>query len=68
MILYLLPSSVFVAQGLNQTILLMAGQAFAGLIARGELIGSAVLVVIGIALIVLAPAKKSVERLSAPVT
>jgi uncharacterized protein DUF6632 len=48
--------------------MLMAGQAFARLIARGELIGSAVLVVIGIALIVLAPAKKSVERLSAPVT
>ena len=48
--------------------ILMAGQAFAGLIARGELIGSAVLVVIGIALIVLAPAKESVERLSVPVT
>jgi hypothetical protein len=48
--------------------MLMAGQAFAGLIARGELIGSAVLVVIGIALIVLAPAKEFVERLSAPVT
>src|SRR5580693_2092120 len=48
--------------------MLMAGQAFAGLIARGELIGSAVLVVIGIALIVLAPAKESVERLSVPVT
>ena len=48
--------------------MLMAGQAFAGLIARGELIGSAVLVVIGIALIVLAPAKESIERLSAPVT
>jgi hypothetical protein len=48
--------------------MLMAGQAFAKLIARGELIGSAVLVVIGIALIVLAPAKESVERLSAPVT
>ena len=48
--------------------ILMAGQAFAGLIARGELIGSAVLVVIAIALIVLAPAKVSVERLSAPVT
>lgn len=47
--------------------ILMAGQAFAGLIARGELIGSAVLFVIGIALIVLAPAKESVERLSAPV-
>src|SRR5580704_10289359 len=48
--------------------ILMAGQAFAGLIARGELIGSAVLVVIGVALIVLAPAKESVDRLSAPVT
>ena len=48
--------------------MLMAGQAFANLIARGDLIGSAVLVVIGIALIVLAPAKKSVERLSAQVT
>ena len=47
--------------------ILMAGQAFAGLIARGELIGSAALVAIGIALIVLAPAKQSVERLSAPV-
>jgi hypothetical protein len=47
--------------------MLMAGQAFAGLIARGELIGSAVLVVIGIALIVLAPGKESVERLVAPV-
>ena len=42
---------------------LMAGQAFANLIARGELIGSVVLVVIGIALIALAPAK-SVERVS----
>src|SRR6201997_973885 len=41
---------------------LMAGQAFASLIARGELIGSAVLVVIGMALIVLAPAKQGVER------
>jgi hypothetical protein len=40
--------------------ILMAGQAFAGLIARGELIGSAVLVVIGIALIVLAPGKTPV--------
>jgi hypothetical protein len=34
----------------------------------GLLVGSAVLVVIGVALIVLAPAKKSVERISAPVT
>ena len=41
---------------------LMAGQAFARLIARGELIGSAVLVVIGVALIVLAPSKHGVER------
>jgi hypothetical protein len=48
--------------------ILMAGQALAGLVARGELIGSAVLVVIGLALIVLAPAKESAERLSAPVT
>jgi hypothetical protein len=44
--------------------MLMAGQAFARLIARGELIGSAVLVAIGVALIVLAPAKQSVERAS----
>ena len=41
---------------------LMAGQAFARLIASGELIGSAVLVVIGLALIALAPAKQGVER------
>jgi len=47
--------------------MLMAGQAFAGLIARGELVGSAVLVVIGVALIVLAPAKQPVERVSAAV-
>jgi hypothetical protein len=45
----------------------MAGQAFARLIASVELIGSAVLVVIGIALIVLARAQESVERLT-PVT
>ena len=42
-------------------------QAFANLIARGELIGSVVLVVIGVALIVLAPAKLSVERVSAAI-
>ena len=41
---------------------LMAGQAFARLISSGELIGSAVLVVIGVALIALAPAKQGVER------
>jgi hypothetical protein len=45
---------------------LMAGQAFANLIARGELIGSAVLVVIGVVLIALAPAKL-VARVSAAV-
>jgi uncharacterized protein DUF6632 len=42
--------------------MLMAGQAFANLIAHGELVGSAVLVVIGVALIALAPAKQPVER------
>jgi len=47
--------------------LLMAGQAFANLIARGELIGSAVLVVIGVAFIALAPGKETVERASAVV-
>jgi hypothetical protein len=47
--------------------ILMAMQAFAGLIARGELLGSAVLVVIGVALIVLAPAKQPVELVSAAV-
>jgi len=41
---------------------LMAAQAFLNLIARGELIGSAVLILIGIVLIVLAPAKQPVER------
>jgi len=44
---------------------LMAGQALAGLISRGELIGSAVLVVIGVTLIALAPTKQPVERASA---
>jgi tryptophan-rich sensory protein len=44
---------------------LMAGQAFANLIARGELIGSAVLVIIGVGLIALAPAKQPVQRASA---
>ena len=46
---------------------LMAAQAFLNLIARGELIGSAVLVVIGVALIALAPAKQTVQRASAMV-
>jgi hypothetical protein len=45
---------------------LMAVQAFRNLIARGELLGVAALVIIGVALIVLAPAK-SVERASAAV-
>jgi large-conductance mechanosensitive channel len=39
----------------------MSFQAFRNFIARGELIGLAVLIIIGVALIVLAPAK-SVER------
>jgi hypothetical protein len=45
---------------------LMSYQAFRNLVARGELIGSAVLVVIGVTLIVLAPAKPSGEQVSAP--
>src|ERR1700724_4792002 len=44
---------------------LMAVQAFRNFIARGELLGVAVLVVIGVALIALAPGKQSVERESA---
>jgi len=43
----------------------MSLQAFRNFIARGELIGSAVLVIIGVVLIVLAPAKQRVERVSA---
>ena len=43
----------------------MSFQAFRNLISRGELIGSAVLVVIGVALIALAPAKQLGERSSA---
>jgi hypothetical protein len=43
----------------------MSFQALRNLIARSELIGSAVLVVIGVALIVLAPAKQPVEQPSA---
>jgi hypothetical protein len=45
---------------------LMAGQAFRNMIQRGELWGVAVLVIIGIALIVLAPAKP-LEQVSAAV-
>jgi hypothetical protein len=43
----------------------MGVQAFLGLIARVELIGVAVLVVVGLALIVLAPEKPATERVSA---
>jgi hypothetical protein len=46
---------------------LMAGQAFRNLIPRGELLGVAVLIIIGVALIALAPAKQSVEQASAVV-
>ena len=44
---------------------LMAAQAFGNMISRGELWGVAVLVVIGVALIALAPAKQSVAQVSA---
>jgi hypothetical protein len=47
--------------------ILMAVQAFAGLIARGELIGSVVLVVIGIAFIALRPGRQAVEHASGAV-
>ena len=43
----------------------MSFQALLNMIARRELIGSAVFAVIGIALVARAPAKKSVERASA---
>jgi hypothetical protein len=43
----------------------MGVQAFRNLIPRGELLGVGVLVIIGVALIVLAPEKQSVERASA---
>jgi hypothetical protein len=43
----------------------MAVQAFRNVIPRGELLGVAALVLIGVALSVLAPAKRSVERASA---
>jgi hypothetical protein len=46
---------------------LMAVQAFLNLISRGELVGVAVFVIIGVALIALAPAKQSVEQVSAAV-
>ena len=43
----------------------MGFQAFRNLVPRGELIGVAVLIVIGVALIALAPGKKTVEQVSA---
>src|SRR5438309_9980615 len=43
---------------------LMAVQAVQNLIPRGELLGVAALITIGVALIVLAPAKQSTERAS----
>jgi hypothetical protein len=43
---------------------LMAVQAFRNLIARGELWGVAALVIIGVALIALAPAKQCAKRAS----
>jgi tryptophan-rich sensory protein len=46
----------------------MSCQALRNLIAHGELIGSAVLVVIGVTLLALAPAEQPVERASAVVT
>ena len=45
----------------------MGVQAFRNLIPRGELLGVAALIVIGVALISLAPAKQPVERVSADV-
>jgi len=45
----------------------MAVQAFRNVISRGELKGVAVLVIIGVALIALAPAKQPVERTSAAI-
>ena len=43
----------------------MGVQAYLGFIARRELIGSAVFILIGVALIALAPAKQPVQRASA---
>ncbi|MGA8493673.1 MAG: DUF6632 domain-containing protein [Terriglobales bacterium] len=46
---------------------LMGAQAFLSLIARGELVGVAALIVIGGALIILTPTKQPAERASAVV-
>jgi hypothetical protein len=43
----------------------MGTQAYRHLIARGELIGVAILLIIGIALLVLAPEKEATERVAA---
>ncbi|MGH9731977.1 MAG: hypothetical protein ACRD4A_09770, partial [Candidatus Acidiferrales bacterium] len=43
----------------------MGAQAYLKLVERVELLGVAALIVIGVALIALAPAKQSVERISA---
>src|ERR1700687_1209107 len=45
----------------------MGVQAFRNVIPRGELLGVAVLVIIGVSLIALAPAKRSLEQVSAAV-
>jgi len=44
---------------------LMAGQAFRNFIARGELLGVAALVIIGVTLIALAPARQPLQTASA---
>jgi hypothetical protein len=44
---------------------LMAGQAFSNFIARGELLGVAALVIIGVTLIALAPARQLLQTASA---
>jgi hypothetical protein len=46
----------------------MGVQAFRNMISRGELVGVALLVVIGVALIALAPAKQPAEQVSAAAT
>ncbi len=43
----------------------MGAQAYRKLIERGELLGVALLIIIGVTLIGLAPARQSVERVSA---
>jgi hypothetical protein len=43
----------------------MAMQAFRNVVPRGELLGVAALVIIGVSLIALAPEKQSVEQVSA---